>query len=209
MIEGPKRAPSSPPETPVPINRMPFAARSLERRFESVKSEFPPSMIMSPASRWGNKCSIIWSTVSPALTINITRRGRFSRLVSSSIVCAPTTWVPLASSAKKSSTLDTVRLKTATLKPWSFMLRTKFCPMTARPIRPISQIGSGIQSPNELLVDAAGEEASIDDEGLAGYKRGGIGGQIDGGSDQLFGLAKPAHGRAHEKFLAAWRAVEQ
>jgi 6-phosphogluconate dehydrogenase (decarboxylating) len=46
--------------------------------------------------------------------------------------------VPLASLAMKSSTLETVRLKTATLKPWSFMLRTRFCPMTARPIRPIS-----------------------------------------------------------------------
>src|ERR1035438_9303699 len=120
------------------------------------------------------------------------RRGLFSRAASSSTEWAPTTWVPFASLARKSSTLETVRLNTATLKPWSFMLRTRFCPMTARPIRPISHVGSGIQSPNELLVDAAGEEASIDDEGLAGYKRGGIGGQIDGGSDQLFGLAKPA-----------------
>ncbi len=34
MIEGPKRAPSSPPDTPVPTKRMPFSARSLVRRFE-------------------------------------------------------------------------------------------------------------------------------------------------------------------------------
>jgi hypothetical protein len=52
MMEGPKRAPSSPPETPVPMKRMPFSARALVRRLESVKSELPPSMMMSPASRW-------------------------------------------------------------------------------------------------------------------------------------------------------------
>src|ERR1035437_4986642 len=81
-----------------------------------------------------------WSTTSPALTIIITRRGSFSSPHISSIECAPTTLVPLASLLMKSSTFETVRLNTATLYPWSFMLRTRFCPMTARPIKPMSQL---------------------------------------------------------------------
>src|ERR1017187_9199680 len=40
----------------------------------------------------------------------------------------------------KSSTFETVRLNTATLYPWSFMFRTRFCPMTASPIKPMSQL---------------------------------------------------------------------
>src|SRR5208337_5284780 len=70
--------------------------------------------------------------------------GRFSKPASSSIECAPTTSVPFASLAIKSSTFETVRLNTATLNPRSFMLRTRFCPITARPIRPISHDASGI-----------------------------------------------------------------
>ena len=50
------------------------------------------------------------------------------------------TRVPLASLARNSSTLDTVRLYTATVNPWSFMFRTRFWPMTARPISPMSAV---------------------------------------------------------------------
>src|ERR1700733_11915453 len=50
MMDGPYRAPSSPPDTPVPTNRKPFPARYLARRLESGKWEFPPSMMMSPGS---------------------------------------------------------------------------------------------------------------------------------------------------------------
>lgn len=66
---------------------------------------------------------------------------------------------PLASLARKSSTLDVVRLYAHTTKPWSFMFRIRFwpCPaecqtehrrsasrrtMTARPIRPMSAVAS-------------------------------------------------------------------
>ncbi len=52
-MEGPRRAPSSPPETPVPMKRMPFSARPFVRRLVSVKRELPPSMMMSPFSRCG------------------------------------------------------------------------------------------------------------------------------------------------------------
>ena len=39
---------------------------------------------------------------------------------------------------EKSSTFETVRLKATTVKPWSFMFRIRFWPMTARPISPMS-----------------------------------------------------------------------
>ena len=60
-----------------------------------------------------------------------------------------------------------------------------------------------------LLIDAAGEEAAVDDEGLAGDEGGGVGGEVDGGADQLFGFSEAAHGGAHQEFLAAGRGVEQ
>jgi hypothetical protein len=40
--------------------------------------------------------------------------------------------------------LEVVRLYTEILKPWSATLRAKFWPMTARPIRPISDVASDI-----------------------------------------------------------------
>src|SRR5271165_2268877 len=60
-----------------------------------------------------------------------------------------------------------------------------------------------------LLVDAAGQEASVDDENLSGDKGGRVGGEIDGCADDLLGLPEAAHGSAHEQFLAAWGVVEQ
>ena len=56
-----------------------------------------------------------WSTGTPALTISITLRGRFSLATISSIECAPSTLVPLASLARKSSTFEVVRLKATTV----------------------------------------------------------------------------------------------
>src|ERR1051326_8957655 len=52
------------------------------------------------------------------------------------------TLVPLASWLRKSSTFETVRLKATTVKPWSFMLRMRFWPMTARPMSAMSALGS-------------------------------------------------------------------
>src|SRR5436190_18294442 len=101
-------------------------------------------MMMSPFSRCVRSWSIISSTVGPALTISITRRGFLSAWTSSAIECAPTTFVPLASFWMKSSTFETVRLNTATRYPWSFMFRTRFWPITARPINPMSQLSLSI-----------------------------------------------------------------
>jgi hypothetical protein len=43
-----------------------------------------------PFSRWGNKASMKSSTAGPALTSNMTRRGRFRREHNSSMEWAPT-----------------------------------------------------------------------------------------------------------------------
>ena len=50
--------------------------------------------------------------------------------------------LPFASFSMKCLTLGTVRLKAMTLKPWSAAFMIRFWPMTARPIRPKSPLGS-------------------------------------------------------------------
>ena len=85
IIEGPKRAPSSPPDTPVPMNIRPLLSRYCVRRMVSGKCEFPPSMIRSPGSRNGSSVSMNSSTGLPALTISMILRGRFSSFTISSI----------------------------------------------------------------------------------------------------------------------------
>ena len=83
------------------------------------------------------------STAAPALTISMTLRGRFSRPAISSMEWAPMTFLwPLAASFRKSSTLETVRLKATTVYPWSLILRIRFWPMTASPINAMSAVGS-------------------------------------------------------------------
>ena len=46
--DGPYLAPSSPPETPDPTNKRFLASNISHRLIESVYSEFPPSIIISP-----------------------------------------------------------------------------------------------------------------------------------------------------------------
>src|SRR5260221_12326936 len=48
---------------------------------------------------------------------------------------------PLPRPLTKWSTLEVVRLNTATVNPWLSMFRTRFSPMTARPISPMSADG--------------------------------------------------------------------
>lgn len=94
---------------------MPLPARYFVLRLESGKCELPPSMMMSPASRRGSRVSIQSSTGLPAWTRSMTRRGRFSLETNSSTEWAPTMDLPLASLARKASTLDTVRLNAQTV----------------------------------------------------------------------------------------------
>src|SRR5579862_853825 len=166
-------------------------------------------MMMSPFSRCGVRCAIISSTVSPAFTISITRRGLFKACVSSSMECVPTTWVPAASWPIKSSTLETVRLKTATRYPWSFMFRTRFWPITARPIRPMSQVGDAMSSILASLIYTRGQEAAVHRDRLAGDEAGRVGRQQHGHADQLFQLAEAAHGGTHFQFAAALGPVQK
>ena len=53
MIEGPWRAPSSPPETPMPRKSSPRAFSAAARRRVSWKSALPASITRSPGSRSG------------------------------------------------------------------------------------------------------------------------------------------------------------
>ena len=76
MSDGPKRAPVSPPDTPEPIKSMPLTANSFSRRIVSVHNELPPSIIMSPCSKNGNKALIVTSVALPAFTNKIILRGR-------------------------------------------------------------------------------------------------------------------------------------
>ena len=74
--DGPKRAPVSPPDTPEPIKSMPLTANSFSRRMVSVHNELPPSIMMSPCSKKGNKALMVTSVALPALTNKMILRGR-------------------------------------------------------------------------------------------------------------------------------------
>ena len=92
----------------------------------------------SPRSRWGNNCSITASTAVPALTMIMIFRG-FARLeTNSSIDRVGKICFPDARFAANFSVTSVVRLKIETEKPLLSMLSTRFSPMTARPISPIS-----------------------------------------------------------------------
>ena len=80
------------------------------------------------------------STALPALTMIMTLRGRFRRDTNSSTEWAPRMFFPFARPFTKSSTLEVVRLKTATVKPLLSMFRTRFSPITASPTRPMSAL---------------------------------------------------------------------
>ena len=95
-------------------------------------------MMMSPGERTGISCSMVSSTASPAFTIIITFRGLLSERASLSMEWQPRILLPSPRPDVKSSTLEMVRLYTATVKPLLSMLRTRFSPITARPMSPMS-----------------------------------------------------------------------
>ena len=75
MIDGPFRAPSSPPEMPAPTKLMPVARTAFSRRMVSVNSAFPPSMMMSPGSNTFTSSSMTASVPVPACTMIRAVRG--------------------------------------------------------------------------------------------------------------------------------------
>ena len=85
------------------------------------------------------------STGLPAFTISITLRGDLRDATSSGIVCAPAIFFPFARPFMKSSTFATVRLKTLTEKPRLSMFNTRFSPITARPMSPMSDFSTWVR----------------------------------------------------------------
>ncbi len=138
IIAGPFSAPSSPPETPVPMNSSPLLSTYAARLAVSGKWLFPPSMMISPGSKTASNFSIYSSTGLPALTISITFRGTERLACKSSNVRQPMMFLPAALPLTKLSTFSTVRLYTATVKPLDSMFIARFSPITASPIKPIS-----------------------------------------------------------------------
>jgi hypothetical protein len=137
MMLGPSSAPSSPPDTPMPMNRRPRSAHAAVRRRVSSKWELPASMMMSPSSRSGPRSSITPSTGLPALTMTMIRRGRSSAWTNSSSVSAAVKSASSPNSSMKSRVRAAVRLCTATGTPRLAMLRARLAPITANPVTPI------------------------------------------------------------------------
>jgi len=140
MREGPLRAPSSPPEIPIPTNRMPLVSNSSPLLIVLGYHSLPPSTMISPASIYLLMALIVRSTGFPACTNNTTLRGRFSFLMKSSGPLEPTMGSPPSPLARftVSATLIGDLFPTQTVNPCDAIFRAKFCPMTASPYRPTS-----------------------------------------------------------------------
>ena len=137
MMLGPLRAPSSPPDTPAPTNRNPLDESQASRRSVSVYRLLPQSTTMSPASSRGISASITASTGAPACTITRMRRGEVKLSTKACKVSVARMRLPTCC-ATKACVVVVVRLNTLTANPRLSMLSTRFWPITARPIRPMS-----------------------------------------------------------------------
>jgi len=155
MREGPLRAPSSPPEIPIPTNRMPLVSNSSPLLIVLGYHSLPPSTMISPASIYLLMALIVRSTGFPACTNNTTLRGRFSFLMKSSGPLEPTMGSPPSPLARftVSATLVGDLFPTQTTNPCDAIFRAKFCPMTASPYKPTSQIPLTLTGPSELVKD--------------------------------------------------------
>lgn len=142
IMDGPFNAPSSPPDMPQPTKRIPFFANSATRRAVSRKSEFPPSIIMSPFAKCGSSRAAISSTASPALTISIAIRGLASDFANSAMSSVPKKFLPLPRPSRNfltaESFLECGLLYTDTANPLSSRLSASEAPITPRPIKPMS-----------------------------------------------------------------------
>src|SRR5690606_32178795 len=137
MMLGPSSAPSSPPDTPVPMKRRPRSAQYWPRLRVSWKCELPPSMMMSPSSSSGTSSSITLSTGAPAFTMTMILRGRSSAWTNSSMLSLPVKAPSFPKSARNFLVRSEVRLCTATGNPCLAMLRARLAPMTASPVTPM------------------------------------------------------------------------
>ena len=135
ISDGPKRAPSSPPDTPQPTKWMPLGRSAASRRRVSSNHELPPSMTMSPSLRTGRSFSIVWSTGFPAGIIMRIRRGRSRAAASASKVFVPWNACP-GLWAMNSSTHSGSRFHTATGTPRDSTFSARFRPIVPSPITP-------------------------------------------------------------------------
>src|SRR4051812_10510808 len=137
MMLGPRSAPTSPPDTPVPMKRRPRSRHSSVRRRVSRKRELPPSITMSPSSSSGVRSSITPSTGAPAFTITMIRRGLSNDETNSSSDSAAANLPSSPYSSMNSRVRSGERLCTATGTSRLAMLRARLAPITARPVTPI------------------------------------------------------------------------
>ena len=137
IIDGPRSAPSSPPDTPMPTKRNPADASSSARRSVSRKNELPPSIRMSSRSRCGRRCAMTLSTGAPAGTIIRTRRGRSSTAINLSGASALPMPDPPDCPAANACVLAASRSYPATGNPLLAILRARFAPITPSPTTPI------------------------------------------------------------------------
>jgi hypothetical protein len=138
MIDGPLRAPSSPPETLQPTKYKPCSASAASRRQVSAKWALPQSTTMSPAPSNGASSSITAPVAGPACTIAITARGAFSDATKSLTDSAGTTSPSCPCRRTSARVRCGERLCTATAWPCRARLRAKLRPITASPVTPMS-----------------------------------------------------------------------
>ena len=60
-----------------------------------------------------------------------------------------------------------------------------------------------------LLIDSTGQEPAIHGKNVTGDEAGAFRSQENGGAHKFMQLPEPLHGRAQEKFLAAFGAIKQ
>ena len=137
MIEGPSRAPSSPPEMPAPTKLRPSSRAAFSLLMVSVNSELPPSTMMSPSSNRAESSAITASVPRPACTMTMAVRGFWRDATKSSTVSEA---INPASGCSSSSVLvrAQVRLYTATVLPSRLArFRARLEPITAMPTTPM------------------------------------------------------------------------
>src|SRR6478672_9402601 len=188
MIEGPFRAPSSPPETPQPTKWMPRSARAACRRRVSANWALPPSMMMSPGSTNEASSSITASVGPPALTMIRILRGLASDATKSALDSDGTNTPSPPCSSISAAVLAYDRLCTAVTNPFRAKFRARFDPITANPVTPISALATSVTlisssrvRPVEQVADGWGGGRS----GVGGAQGGGagFGGQAQAGDD--------------------------
>src|SRR6478752_7004338 len=151
MIEGPFRAPSSPPETPQPTKWMPLSASAACRRRVSANLAFPPSMMMSSGSTNAASSSMTASVGPPALTMIRILRGLASDATKSAADSDGTNTPSPPCSSINAAVLAYDRLCTAVTNPFRAKFRARFDPITAKPVTPIS--ANGVDAAVSLIVD--------------------------------------------------------